>query len=357
MDPVRKWTLVILGLAALFIAWRLVSDRVTPFTNQARVHALVVPIAPEVSGQVTEVTVGNNQYVSAGDVLFRIDATRYQLAVETAEANLDSARQSTGASSANVEVARANLAAAIAGKEKAEQDATRMSRIKKEDPGAISDRRVEVALATLRVAQSQVKAARAALRMAEEQLGREGDDNSRILQAQSALEQTQVDLNRTTVVAPEEGLVSDVRINRGNFAGAGAPTMTFIALENVWVQADFTENNLGKIKAGDPVDLVFDVLPGRVIKGTVRESGFGVAVDSAPLGSLPTIQNNREWLRSAQRFPVIIDFELPEGLHEHGPLVRVGAQVSVTVYTGDNGLFNGLAGLYMWLVSKATYAY
>lgn len=356
-DPVRRWTLIILGLALTLIAWRLVSDRVTPFTSQAKVHALVVPVAAEVSGKVVEVAVGNNQFVAAGDPLFRIDATRYQLAVETAEANLESARQALGASAANVDVARANLQAARAGREKADQDATRMRRIKAEDPGAISDRRLEIAEASLLVAESQVGAAEAALEMAEQQLGREGEDNSRILQAQSALAQARLDLERTTIVAPDDGVVSDVRINRGNFASAGAPTMTFIAVHNVWVQADFTENNLGHIKPGDPVGIVFDVLPGRVLPGQVRESGYGVAVDSAPLGSLPTVDNNREWLRSAQRFPVVVDFAMPEGADPTSPLIRVGAQASVTVYTGDSGVFNSLARCYMWLVSKATYAY
>ena len=356
-DPVRRWTFIILGIAVVLMAWRLVSDRVTPFTSQARVHALVVPIAPEVSGKVIEVEVGNNQFVSAGDVLFRLDPTRYQLAIETAQANLESARQALGASAANVDVARANLDAAKAGLQKAQQDAVRMRRIKVEDPGAISERRLEIAEASLLVAESQVRAAEAALRMSEQQLGREGDDNSRILQAQSALAQAQLNLEHTTIVAPEDGLVSDVRVNRGNFASAGSPTMTFIAVHNIWVQADFTENNLGHIKAGDTVGIVFDVLPGRVVTGQVRESGFGVAVDSTPLGSLPSVDNNREWLRSAQRFPVVVDFDLPEIGSPSAPLIRVGAQASVTVYTGESGLFNGLGRLYMWLVSKATYAY
>lgn len=355
-DPVRKWTLVVLGLVVVLIAWRLVSDRVTPYTSQARVHALVVPIAPEVSGTVIEVAVGNNQFVNAGDVLFRLDPSRYELAVETAEANLESARQATGASAANVDVARASLESAKAGLVKAEQDAVRMRRIKQEDPGAISDRRVELAEASLLVAQGQVSAAEAALEMAIQQLGREGEDNSNILKAQSALEQAKLDLARTTIVAPEDGLVSDVRVNRGNFAGAGSPNMTFIAVHNVWVQADFTENNLGHIKPGDPAQIVFDVLPGQVLSGKVRESGFGVAVDTAPLGSLPTIDNNRQWLRSAQRFPVVVDFDLPDR-DRSTPLIRVGAQASVTVYTGESGMFNSLARFYMWLVSKATYAY
>ena len=99
-NPVRKWTFITLAVVVLLLVWYLVSDRVTPFTSQARVHALVVPIAPEVSGTIISVDVKNNQRVNAGQALFKIDPERYQLAVQTAEADLQTARQSMGASSA-----------------------------------------------------------------------------------------------------------------------------------------------------------------------------------------------------------------------------------------------------------------
>ena len=355
MDPVRKWTLIVLGICVVLMFWYLRSDRVTPFTNQARVHALVVPIASEVSGTVTDVFVSNNEYVSAGQDLFRVDPNKYQLAVETAEANMQSARQATGVSAANVGAARASVDAARASMIRAEQDATRLGRIKKEDPGAISDRRLEQAESALIVAQSQLAAAQANLEKAIQDLGETGDENSRILQAQAALDQAELDLNRTTIRAPDDGLLTDVRVDRGNFAGAGAPQMTFIAIHNIWVQADFTENNLGNIDPGDRVEIVFDALPGRVISGRVRGSGFGVAVDSAPLGNLPTIENDRQWLRDAQRFPVLVEFQLEDSSKQLN--IRVGSQASVIVYTGNNWLFNFVGKIYIRFASLLTYAF
>ena len=69
MDPVRKWTLIVLGVCVVLMFWYLRSDRVTPYTNQARVHALVIPIAPQVSGIITDVTVTNNEFVAEDQVM------------------------------------------------------------------------------------------------------------------------------------------------------------------------------------------------------------------------------------------------------------------------------------------------
>jgi multidrug resistance efflux pump len=228
-----------------------------------------------------------------------------------------------------------------------------LRRIKQEDPGAISDRRVEMAEASYTAAKAALSAAEANLESARQNLGETGEANYRILQAQAGLDQARLDLQRTSVVAPDDGVVTDVRVDRGNFAQAGAPLMTFLASHDIWVQADFTENNLGNITAGDDVDIVFDALPGKVVKGTVRTTGFGVNVDSAPLGSLPTIDNDRQWLRDAQRFSVLIDFELPNAEDRQG--IRVGAQASVVVYTGGGFLFNSIAWVKMRVISILTY--
>ena len=355
MDPVRKWTLIILALCGVLMIYYLISDRITPYTAQARVNALVVPIAAEVSGTVTDVAVRSNQAVEAGDLLFQVDRERYALAVETAEANLQSARQATGASTADIDAAEAQRVSAQANLLRAEQDAVRLRRIKKEDPGAISDRRVEMAEASFTAAQASLQAATANVERARQNLGETGEANYRILQARASLEQAELDLVRTSVLAPDRGVVTDVRVDRGNFAQAGAPLMTFLATHDIWVQADFTENNLGNINPGDEVDIVFDALPGTVVKGTIRTTGFGVNVDSAPLGSLPTIDNDRQWLRDAQRFSVLVDFELPSADDRQG--IRVGAQASVIVYTGGGFLFNSIAWIRMRLLSVFTYIY
>ena len=134
-----------------------------------------------------------------------------------------------------------------------------------------------------------------------EQRGKTGDENAAVQQARSALENARLNLQRSVVYAPEKGVVTGVQLDKGSFAAAGHPQLTFIATHNIWIQADYKENNLGHIDPGDTVGIVFDVLPGRVIEGTVREVGFGIDVKDPPLGKLPTIQNDKNWLRAAQR--------------------------------------------------------
>jgi multidrug resistance efflux pump len=354
-DPVRRWTFIIMALTLALLVWYLRSDRVTPYSSQARVHALVVPIASEVSGIISSVNVANNQVVKSGQELFQIETDNYELAVKNAEANVENARKGAGASESSVEAARASVISAQANMQRAKQDAIRMRNIREQDPGAISQRRLESAEAGLATSEGQVASAEANLEKAIRSLGAQGDENSAVQQALAALEQAELNLQKSTIRAPDDGVVTGVRLDKGTFAAAGAAQLTFIPSHKVWVQADFTENNLGHLDAGDEVALVFDVLPGEVINGRVTEVGFGVQVDSSPLGSLPTISNNNEWLRSAQRYPVLIEFDLPEDSGK--TRIKVGSQVSVVVFTGDNVIFNPISRLYIKLVSILTYAY
>ena len=353
-DPVRKWTLIVLILLAVLLGWYLLADRFTPYTTQARLHALVVPISPLISGLVEEVYVANNQRVAAGDLLFRLNTDTYELILAAAEADLQSARQAVGAGEAGVAAAVASVKAAEAGRIQAEQDAVRMRGIRAEDPGAISERRIQYAEAALAAAIANVEVAEANLEKARQDLGQLGENNVRILQAQVAIADAKLNIERSLVQAPDDGVVTNVRLDVGNFSGSGQAQMTFITTDNLWVQADFTENNLGHVKAGNKVQIHFDVLPGRLFEGTVRGTGFGVDVDTAPLGELPTIENDKNWLREAQRFPVLVDLET-DNARELG--VRVGSQATVTVFTGERPVLNGIARLRMRLSSYLSYAY
>jgi multidrug resistance efflux pump len=347
---------VVLALIAASLLWYFVADRLTPHTTQARVQAFVVPVAAEVAGKVLAVHVRNNDEVQAGQPLFDIDPSQYRIALQRSRSDYESVQRSVNASAATVEAARASLQAAQANHVKADKDATRQETLYAEDPGAISVRRLEVAQATRIQARSQEKAAKADLRKAQEAAGESGDNNAQLRSARSAIEKAELDLARTQVVAPGRGVVTDLRTDVGHFAQAGAAAMTLIAIHDLWISADLTENNLGHIDPGDEVAIVLDVLPGEVLKGRVRSVGGGVSSgQQAAPGTLPTIQNSRDWLRQAQRFPVAIEFDAANA--DRLGKVRPGGQAEVMVFTGDNVLMNLLGAGYIRLMSLLSYLY
>ncbi|MDH4018685.1 MAG: HlyD family secretion protein [Xanthomonadales bacterium] len=353
-DPVRLWTLIVLVMCIVLMVIYIVGDRLTPYTTQARVHAYVVPIAPQVAGRLISVDVENNETVKAGQKLFSIDPSSFELAVQSAEAALKNTEQTIQSGISNVAASRSNVDSAKASVWAAEQDTTRMRRIRKEDAGAISERRIQQSEASLESSKAKLAAAESSLQAAISALGSTDDNNAQIQQARTNLENARLNLERTVVYAPRDGMITDLRVDQGNFAAAGAALMTFIAIHDTWIQADLSENNLGNVDVGDRVEVTFDVRPGEVFKGKIRQTGYGVEVNTNALGTLPTIDNDRNWLRDEQRFPVTIDFEASDISKSN---LRVGSQVSVIVYTGDNPVMNTLGWVYIRLNSYLSYAY
>jgi len=352
----RVGAIIVLILIVASLAWYFISDRLTPYTSQARVQAFVVPVPAEVSGTVLKVHVKNNDEVQRGQPLFDIDPTQYKIALQRSRSDYEAVRLSVNASTASVEAAKAALQAAVANSVYAHQDATRLEQIYKEDPGALSVRRVESAQANRIKARSQVEAAKADLVRAQETAGERGENNAQLLSARAAIEKAELDLKRTAVVAPARGSVTDLRTDIGQFAQAGAPAMTLIAVHDLWISADMTENNLGNVNPGDEAAIVLDVMPGKVLKGRVRSVGTGVGSgQQAQPGSLPAIENSRDWLRQAQRFPVAVEFDPSERDRLRG--VRIGGQADVLIYTGDHPVMNWLAGVFICLMSYISYLY
>ena len=339
------------------LLWNLLADRFTPYTSQARVQGFVVGVSPKVAGVVTNVFVENNQEVVEGQPLFEIDKSKYEIALRKANSDLQKANSQLGAGSAGIESARANLRAAQANELKAEQDANRQERLYQQDSGTISVRRLEIARATLEQARAMVIGAEAEIQRAIGQRGGEETDNAQVKAAVSAVEKAQLDLESTVVRASSRGMITDLRADVGQFAGTGAPVMTLIAMHEVWISAEFTENNLGHLEVGCPVEIVLDSLPGQVFRGKVRSIGLGVtATKPPPAGSLPSIQNNRDWLRQTQRFPVVISFEADQ-ITKIYPQLRIGGQADVIAYTQGSPLLKMLGEIYIRFQSWISYAY
>ncbi|WP_439134411.1 HlyD family secretion protein [Pseudomaricurvus sp.] len=355
---VSKGGIGILIVIVVSLLWYLMADRFTPYTSQARVQGYVVGVAPKVAGIVTDVWVKNNERVKEGQKLFSIDRSQYEIALEKALSDLSNTQNQVEAGGAAVTMSEANLRAAKAGQLKAQQDYTRLKRLRESDPGTISQRRLEISKATLEQTRAQVAAAQADIQRAIESKGGSSDvDNTLLKTAQVGVDKAQLDLDNTTVVAQSDGVITDLRADVGQFAGTGGPVMTLIAVQDVWINADFTENNLGHLKPGTPVEILLDSMPGRVLKGSIRNVGVGISAGgSTPPGGLPSVQNNRDWLRQAQRFPVQIEFNQPmepEVIHQ----LRVGAQASVIAYSEGHGILKLLGKVYIRILSVLSFAY
>lgn len=355
-DPARKGIRWVVMLIVISLVWYLLADRLTPYTQQARIQAFVVPVASEVSGRVTRVHVRNNQDVQAGAMLFEVDPGQYRIAVDRARADLEATRRQIGASTAGIESARASLRAAQALEVKARQDSDRLERLYREDAGTISLRRLEIARADLEQATSKVAASRAEVQRAIEQEGGSAEDNAKLRSAAGAVEKAELDLSNTQVRARSAGLVTDLRTDTGQFAAAGNPVMTLITIHDIWVTAEMTENNLGHVQPGTPVAVVLDALPGRIFDGRVRSVGYGVSVGQpAPPGALPTVQNSRDWLRPAQRFPVVIELDTAELRGLTG--IRVGGQAEVMAFPREANPLNPLGRAFLYVMSWLSYVY
>jgi multidrug resistance efflux pump len=358
-DPAKKSIRWVLLLIVLSLAWYLLADRYTPYTQQARVGAFVIPVAAEVAGRVIRVNVRNNQDVKAGDILFELDPQPLQIAVDRAKADLESTRRQVGASTAGIASAQASLRAAQANELKARQDNQRLEGLYRQDPGTVSVRLLEVSRANREQAVAQVAAARAEVQRAQEQEGGNTETNAQLRSAASALAKAELDLANTRIGARSAGLITDLRTDVGQFTAAGSPVMTLIAIHDVWISADLTENNLGRVQPGTPVAIVLDALPGAVLDGQVRSVGYGVSVGQTPApGTLPSIQNSRDWLRPAQRFPVIIEFT-PEAKKRliDSRAIRAGGQAEVMAFPTEGNPLNPLGRLFVGLMSWLSYAY
>jgi len=355
--PVKIGALIILILIALSLTWYLVADRYTPYTQQARIDGYVIGVSSEVSGLVRQVWVKNNQTIKTGQKLFEVERSQYEIALNKTLSDLENVKREIESGAAGVESSQSNLEARKANEMKARQDVTRLEALYKKDSGAISIRRLESSQSSYAQAKAKVSGAQAEVLRAMEQKGGEGENNAKLKSATSAVNKAELDLKHTITYAASAGIITDLGTDIGQFTNSGSPLMTFISMNDIWIEAQFTENNLGHMEIGTQVELVIDSLPGKVFHGEIRSIGLGVSVGQKPqAGTLPTIDNNRDWLRQSQRFPVIISFDVKQ--HESiRRSIRIGGQAEVIAYTPGQVFLNGLAKIYIRIMSYFSYAY
>lgn len=317
-------------------------------TDDAQVEAHIAPVLPKVTGYVTEVLVVDNQKVTAGQPLVRIDPRELstkvdtaKAAVENASASVEVAQAAADGARAAVTVARATAAAARAqvasvrvALQKAKDDADRLAPLRKKEE--ISAQQYDAAVAARDAAAAQLAAATAQAESAEAQIAaaerqvatgerQVAAARTQVDQRKASLDESDLALSWVTVASPATGIVSRKNVEVGQLVQAGQPLLAVVNEAEPWIVANFKETQVGKMHPGQPVDLEVDAYPGRVFRARV-DSVSGAT--GAKFALLPPDNATGNFVKVVQRIPVKIVLEGPPD-HDH-PL-RAGMSVVATV--------------------------
>ncbi|ETI65249.1 hemolysin D [Sphingobium sp. C100] len=353
----RTWLirlgLVVLVAVLLWGVWYMVFGRNHVSTDNAYVNAEMAQVTPLVSAQAVEVLVSDTQPVKKGDILVKLDPTNAQIAVAQAQADLAEARRrfrQTAATSdslaaqveargADIVQARAQLATAQADLDKARVDLQRREALV--SAGAVSADEVTSARkayasarAALDLARAGVKTAEATRNAATGQLeandalvrGSTVDTDPAVMAAQAKLDSAKLDLERSIIRAPIDGVVTKRQVQVGQRVAQGSPIMTIVPLAQVYVDANFKERQLRDVRVGMPATVTSDLYGGDVVyHGKVV--GFSGGTGSS-MSLIPAQNATGNWIKVVQRLPLRIALD-PKELAAH-PL-RVGLSMDVEI--------------------------
>jgi membrane fusion protein (multidrug efflux system) len=327
----RKWLLIGLGLGSLAIAalvgtrWYLESLN-TVFTDDAYVDAPLAEITPQIDGTIQEVLVSDTQHVERGALLVRLDPADADLAVQQARANYEQALRRVEQYNANVNAALASVAGKQSNLRRAELDLRR--RIGISEVGAVSAEEISNARNAVDAANSELSIARQQL-VAQQSLTQDADaeHNPEVLAAKAALDKSLLDLERTAIRAPVDGVVASRHAQIGQRIKVGSTLMSVVPLMDAHVDANFKEVQLKHIRPGQKVELTADLYGANVVFHG-RVTGLGGGTGSA-FAIIPAQNATGNWIKVVQRLPVRIALD-PREL-AHNPL-RVGVSMTAKVH-------------------------
>ena len=339
----RQKALTLAGLAVALAlgygGYEWFSSRHQESTDNAYVQGNVVQITPQIGGTVTAILADDTDFVKAGQPLVRLDAADAKMALSLAEANLAQAVRQVRMLYASNSTLEAQIAVREGDVVRAQNDISRLSddlarRQSISGVGAVSAEEIAHLQSQLRQAQSALGTAKASVLAAREQLqsAQTMTDNTQVpshpsVQAAAAkVREAYLALHRATLPAPVDGYVAKRSVQLGQRVAAGSPLMSVVALNALWVDANFKEAQLRNIRIGQPVTLTADVYGKKVdYKGTVVGLGAGTG---AAFSLLPAQNATGNWIKVVQRVPVRIALD-PAQVSAH-PL-RVGLSMEATV--------------------------
>lgn len=301
----------------LFLFWR--HEERYPTTNDAYVGANIIYVAAQVTGQVSDVAVIDNQPIRAGDLLFTIDETQFRASVDQAKANLDSAAQQAESFSNQITAAQAAVESATSAYQTAQNNLERARALFSD--GDLAQASLDQTTSEFAQASARLTTARAELTALQSGVQARQDT---VLASQAALEIAQADLAWTKVYAPADGWIANLTLRPGSSVSANAPQFSIVESSDWWIDANFKETSLPRIRPGQPARIQIDMLPGITLTGKVASIGRGSG-DTFSL--LPSENSSGNWVKVTRRFPVRIELDPTDA-----PL-RVGGSSKVTVDT------------------------
>jgi len=299
-------------------------------TDNAYVQQDMVSISPDVTGRIVEVKVRENQRVKAGDILFRIDPEPYRIAVAQADAALAAARVQIATLATDSGGAAADIASARADIQLAEATYERQNALMKRGfttRASFDAARQQVAAGRARLATAQADAARARAQVGSG-TGASGAPAA-IQAAMAQREKAALDLARTVVRAPHDGIISQTgRLQVGNITPSGVPAMSLVVNAVAWVEANYKETDLDTMAVGQPAEIKLDAYPGTKFRGHVSSIGAGTGSE---FSVLPAQNANGNWVKVTQRLPVRIAID---GTPPRALIAGLSAHVSIDTKSG-----------------------
>ncbi|CZF80248.1 MULTISPECIES: HlyD family secretion protein [Grimontia] len=324
--PIKN-LVILAGIAAILVIaayFYIRHQEQYPSTDDAYIHGNILYIAPQISGQLTEVNVVDFDHVDQGQVIARINPAPYQARVEQAKAAYESAVAANKATSDAIVGASAQIQSASAQLNDVEEKYRRnMALVER---GVLPKQSGDDLKAELAAAKNNLDAARARMSQLISEQGASGTEAPAVRQAAAALSEASLNLSYTTIIAPTSGTLGDVKVRPGSVVAPGQSLMPMIEDNSFWVEANYKEDALGYIQQEMTASIVLDMYSDVTFKGVVQAIS---PASGTSFSLLPPENATGNWVKVPQRFPV----RLTITRDADEPALRVGASATVTIDT------------------------
>jgi membrane fusion protein (multidrug efflux system) len=320
------WSLPFVAIAGALFAW-LTSGRFME-TDNAYVKGDRVYIATEIAGPIVEVPIGENQHVTKGQLLYKLDDTPYRNQLARIDAEIESARADIKGLKAQWRTKREEIKSAQSQVTYAETDFARNKDLAERKYGP--QQKMDESRMSLDVAQRRVSAAEEDLTRIEASLAGDPqiavDKHPKVMQLLAQREDALLNIRRTSILAPMDGRVSKVLVP-GSYAIMGVPSVAVVADTDLWIEANFKETELTRVRVGQPVTISVDTYPDMKCAGKVTSLAQSTGAEFAVL---PPQNATGNWVKVVQRIPIRTSVECQAG----DPPLRVGMSTTIEIDTG-----------------------